>query len=532
MGDGIHDTVSSRVHPGYVLRVEPGQLDIDRFEDLVRKADQAMARGNDAAAADHLESALLLWRGPVLAGAAAEGLQRLHVRNLEERRLAILEGWIDIELGLGRHGQMIGQLATLIEEYPLQERFYEQLMLALYRAGRQADALLAYQHARSVLAEDLGIDPGRALIEMQQAVLRADASLDIVSPRALPGPTSRSMVAHLPADVACFTGREDDAARLIAVIQEAQARGEEAIVAIHGPPGVGKSALAVHVAHELSDSFPDGQLHVDLRDSEQRFGSAAPRKIAGKILRILDQTGAAAARLPGEAPSVLRSQLSGRRILLILDNATNADHVLTLLPSSPACAVLITSRALLASVEGAWHLHLDAMDATEGIELLGRVSGRTLLHDESEAAQMVVKLCGGLPLALRIAGLRLASRTWTVTSLMERLSDSERRLDELAIDGMSVRSSFEFSCRHLRPPLRRAFELLGLLDRSEFSAALAAAALGGAEPVVEAMLERLVDNNLLRSPCPGRYEMDELIQLFARERCLRHPVDERVSLPG
>jgi hypothetical protein len=216
---------------------------------------------------------------------------------------------------------------------------------------------------------------------------------------------------------------------------------------------------------------------------------------------------------------------------LILDNATNADHVLTLLPSSPACAVLITSRALFASVEGAWHLHLDAMDATEGIELLGRVSGRTLVHDESEPAQMVVKLCGGLPLALRIAGLRLASRTWTMTSLMERLSDSERRLDELAIDGMSVRSSFELSCRHLPPPLRRAFELLGLLDRSEFSASLAAAALGGAEPVVEAMLERLVDNNLLRSPRPGRYEMDELIRLFARERCLRHRAEERVSLP-
>ena len=347
-------------------------------------------------------------------------------------------------------------------------------MLALYRSGRQAEALEVYREGRRLLVEELGLEPGPDLQRLQRAILTGDPDLDPPAAAtggvgvAAPEPVPR----QLPPDVASFTGREPELVQLDRALAAAGRDGPVVISAIEGTGGIGKSALAVHAAHRLAGRFPDGQLYVDLHGATAGLQPLAPLEVLGRFLRTLGAEPAAVPADLEEASAAFRSRVAGRRLLVVLDNAVDAAQVRPLLPAAAGCGVLVTSRQLLASLDGATHLHLDILPAGDATQLLGRVAGEQRVAAEPQAAAEVARLCGYLPLALRIAGARLAARPgWPLAALAERLADAQRRLDELEVAEAGVRASYDVSYRQLQASSEaldraaaEAFGLLGVLD--------------------------------------------------------------------
>jgi len=456
---------------GYVLAAARGDIDVGSFEILLEQASQAARAGDRQADAGLLRQALALWRGVPLADVPSEMLQRNVVPQLVEQRLRALQRRIEADLALGRHAEVVAELRALTDQYPLREKYWALLMLALYRCGREADALQAYQRARRVLVDELGIDPGPDLRGLHQAVLTNDPAL-AVPPAAAAGGGGGVRPSQLPLDVAHFVGRADLVEEIKRLLGDDQ---QVPVVAVSGPPGVGKTALAVHAAHRLAERFPDGQLSVDLQGSTAGLRPLPPLEVLGRFLRAL---GVAPGAIPGdlaEAGAFFRSRVAGRRLLVVLDNAADATQVLPLLPASPGCGVVVTSRRMLTALERASHLRLAVLDTGEALALLGRLAGPQRVAAEPEAAAEVARWCGHLPLALRIAGARLAARpAWPVAVLAERLGDAQRRLDELELAEVGVRASFAVSFAQLQAsqdPSDRtaatAFELLGVLDGPE-----------------------------------------------------------------
>ncbi|HEY5986246.1 MAG TPA: AfsR/SARP family transcriptional regulator, partial [Streptosporangiaceae bacterium] len=364
--------------PGYRLEVGAGELDVLCFEELVAGGRRAAREGALDKAAGLFAESLGLWRGPALADVPAGGLLAGEAARLEERRLGTLEDRIEVELGLGRHRELVGELQQLVAEQPLRERLWGQLLVALYRSGRQAEALAAYQRLRRKLVEELGIAPSPPLQRLQRQILKADPELEQPVPAADPAvgaaAVRRVPVRQLPADIAEFTGRGRELAWLAALLLTAD-RGAVVICAINGAGGVGKSALAIHAAHQLSSRFPDGQLYVNLQGATPGLAPLAPLEVAGRLLRTL---GLEPPAVPGglpEASGLLRSLLAGRRMLMVLDNALDAAQVRWLLPASPTCGALVTSRRALGTLEGARHLALDVLPRAEAVALLGRQAG-------------------------------------------------------------------------------------------------------------------------------------------------------------
>jgi DNA-binding SARP family transcriptional activator/predicted negative regulator of RcsB-dependent stress response len=526
--------------PGYLLRVQLGELDLHQFDRLVDEAGAAMAEGAPERAADKLRAALALWRGPALADVASEFLRRIEATRLEERRWAALEERIEADLAVGRHAQLVGELEALVAEQPLRERLRGQLMLALYRSGRQAEALRVFRDARGVLARELGLEPGPLLQRLERAILAADPSLELAPrPVTVAGPSSTAAAApcQLPPDIVDFTGRED----VLAAVRDLFERGKGesatalAIATVAGKAGVGKTAFAVRAAHQLRSRFPDGQLFVNLRGAEGH--AAAPAGVLAEFLRALGVDGTAIPEGVEERARLYRSRLSDRRMLVVLDNAATEDQVRCLLPGGPGCAVLVTSRARLLGLEAAAPIELDVLELDKAVELLGRVAGRQRVAAEPEAARAVALLCGRLPLAIRVAGAKLAARRhWSLARMCERLGDERRRLDELSAGDLEVRASIALSYQCQRGDDRRAFRLLGLLDVQNFAAWVAAALLDTAPVVAEDLVERLVDVHLLevagRDPCgETRYRFHDLLRVFARERLdQEEPTARRAAL--
>jgi DNA-binding SARP family transcriptional activator len=532
---------------GYLLRVQPDQLDWFRFERLVDQARRASAHGRIDDAVDGLGSALALWRGPALADLRSEAV-RADAHRLEERRMAVVEERIDLALLSGRHSELVGELKGLVAAFPFREGLVAQLMLALYRSGRQADALEVYQATRRTMAQELGIEPGPALQQLQRSILTADPSLALAVPEAPseaaglatvashPGPGNENRTpehlvtvppCQLPPDIASFTDREQELEQLIALMNPA-AEPHEAVViaAIHGPPGVGKSALACRVAHQLTSRFPDGQLYANLHGASAAVAASEPTEVLGRFLRAL---GVGDARIPGqpeERAALYRSLLADRRVLVVLDNAADAAQVRLLLPTRPGCAALLTSRQHLVELDGADHLDLDVLTQTDAVTLLGRLAGAKRAAAEPQAAAEVARLCGYLPLALRIAGARLASRpAWPVHTLAARLASEYARLDELQLDGLAVRASLQLSYQAMRAGegpggevAAQAFRLIGMLKGPDAGVPVVAAMLKQPHAAAEAALERLVDARLLETVAPRRYRFHDLVRLFARER--------------
>ncbi|WP_157253900.1 AfsR/SARP family transcriptional regulator [Nonomuraea typhae] len=511
---------------GYALRLPDGALDLTRFERGITEAEAARKAGRPAQAAEEMRAALALFEGEPLAGAV--GPYADHQRDrLAERRLSVVETLMDVDLQLGNHAAIVSELIALTADHPLRERLRAQLMLALYRCGRQGDALAVFTETRQALIDELGVEPGRELTTLHQRILTADPDLavsapviavvevpeeggdDEESPHELPRP------AQLPAAVNDFTGRKEIVGRLRTLLSAQSAHEGVPVAAICGIGGVGKTALAVHVAHQSDEQFPDGQLYADLRGYTDE--ATAPESALGAFLRALGvPPDVIPERLP-ERSALYRSLLAERRILVLLDNARDAAQVLPLLPGTPGCAAIVTSRVKLADLPSARLIDLDVMEPDEALSLFALVAGPERVAAEHGAAMDVVAACGFLPLAVRIVAARLAARpSWTVASLVPRLADEQRRLDELRVGNLAVEATFALGYGQLDTAQARAFRLLSLPNGPDISAGAAAAVLSMSTLETEDLLESLVDASLLEAPAPGRYRFHDLLKLFAR----------------
>ena len=530
--------------PGYLLHLEPGSLDLHRFQGLVEAAQQALSHGEPAQAATRLREALGLWRGSALCDVDSDALRWVEAPRLEELRLAALEARVDAELQLGLHARLVGEVQALVAAHPLRERFAGQLMLALYRSGRQADALEVFGATRRRLVEDLGVEPEEALQRLHRAILTGDPALhhlaaDAGPPGPIPRPT-QLIPRELPSPIAEFTGRTRELELLAQLLDVTDTTAGRPVVisAIDGMGGIGKSALAIQAANRLAERFPDGQLYVNLHGATPGQAPRSPLHALAQLLRSLGLDPAAIPAQVEEAAVRWRSLAAGRRLLLLLDNVHNAAQVRPLLPGSPTCAVVVTSRQVLGSLEGARSLHLDVLAHEHALELLGRIGGRQRVAAEPEAVAEVVRWCGRLPLAIRIAGARLAARpAWPVSELADRLADATRRLDELTVEGLAVRAAFDVSLQLLQrsPDLvdqaaAAAFGLLSLPEGPDIGVAAAARLLDQSESTTRTLLERLVDTHLLETPWPGRYRFHDLVRVHARQHATRrHAEQERLD---
>ncbi|MEU9127250.1 BTAD domain-containing putative transcriptional regulator [Kitasatospora sp. NPDC048540] len=525
--------------PGYLIEVGAEELDGTRFTDLLRAADAAR-RGDDwPAVGERARAALALWRGEPLTGVVlaeqADTAARPTVERWRQGRLQALEWRFEAELRAGGHAALLPELAGPAAEHPLLESFQRQLMLALHRCGRQSEALAVYHRLRRRLVEELGVEPGAEAQAAYHEILTHPAA----APTPAPGPTPYRPPSQLPRDIADFTGRQGQVRQLLDLLTPAPGGGPLGVVAVSGAGGLGKTTLAVHSAHRAAACFPDGQLYMDLRGVQAT--PATPSDILACLLRDL---GEPEDRIPASEDSRAaryRSLLADRRVLVVLDNARDAAQVRPLLPGSAGCAVLVTSRRRLGGLAGAVHLGLSTLADTEAHELFAALAGHDRTAAEPAATARVVAHCAGLPLALRIAAARLAGRTsWNVSTLADRLADHTRRLDELRVEDLAVRATFQMSYAQLASPQgpeeihpALAFRLLGLAPGPEISLRAAAALLDHPAERVEDALEQLVDACLLESVAPERYRLHDLLRDFAAERAAaEEPTGRRRAAVG
>ncbi|GIF16025.1 AfsR/SARP family transcriptional regulator [Actinoplanes teichomyceticus] len=581
---------------GYLADLAAPRLDRDVFLRTVGDARAAAGDGRHHHAAALYREALSLWRGPALVGATT-GPLRSEAARLDELRLEAVEERVAVDLAVGRLAELAGELAALLARHPLRERLRGQLMITLFRLGRQADALAVYREGRRILRDELGVEPGVELSAVHSAVLRGDARLlgapapappapaPATSPASAPAPTTSPASAspasasapttsvaltggrtgsttaaagtpvtaqptapsrrpepapprplapaQLPPAPGDYTGRADELAALLASAASAERSGRMPVHVVTGAAGVGKTALALHAAHQLAAGYPDGQLYAQLGGTAD--AAAEPAAVLAALLRTL---GAPAGPLPdsvAERAAQMRTLLSGRRVLLLLDDARDEEQIGPLLPGAAGCAVLITSRNRLAGLPVTGRTEPDVLPVGAATELLAGIAGDDRVRAEPEAARRIVVACDGLPLAVRIAGARLAARRrWPLTVLADRLAAEHRRLDELTLGSGGVRASLEPAHRGLSADARAALGWLGRSAAADFAAWVLAPALRVGEVAAEALVEALADAHLLT--CTGvdgagqvRYRMPGLVRLYARERAA-DPADDVQAL--
>ncbi|RSM69569.1 AfsR family transcriptional regulator [Actinoplanes sp. ATCC 53533] len=505
---------------GYLFRLaDPDQLDITRFERLLVESRTIEDPRRRSAG---LHEALSLWRGPALVDIPSQALQELAVQ-LNESRLVALEQRIEADLRLGRHQDLVAELRGLTAEHPLREGFWAQLVLALAGSDQRAAALAAYDQVYRRLSSELGVEPGPALRASHLAVLREGATPETPDAAPVTGRTVAPVPALLPPDVPDFTGRERQLAELRTVLNGPDRPAAALPIAgIAGMGGIGKTALAVHLTHRLAASYPDGQLFVNLRGAEA--AALDPSDVLLRFLRALGMESRAVPADPVERAGLYRSLLADRRILVVLDNAVSEAQVRPLLPGVATCAVLITSRARLTGLEGARWIELDVLEPDEAVRFLGRVTDERRIAAQPGDAAEIVRLCGRLPLAVRVAGARLTARpSWTLAHLAGRLGNERSRLDQLTSGDLGVRASLALSYDGLDERARRLFRLLGPFDILEFPEWMAPALLGCPHDDAVASVESLVDAQLLTiagtDPSgQSHYRFHDLVRLYARDR--------------
>jgi DNA-binding SARP family transcriptional activator len=532
----------SREPGGYQLRADPEQVDLYRFRRLVAEA--AAAADDDVQAAQSLRSALALWYGPALAGVASPWLKAMR-HSLEMERTAAGLDLTDTRLRLGEHSALAAELAGQAADRPSDERLTGQLMLALYRDGRQAQALAAYRQARRVLVEQLGAEPGPQLQRLHQQILAADSDLVLPSwsrrEGVTAGPTRAAVPRQLPAAVAGFTGRAAELAALTQLLDRAGVGGPGTVVisAIGGTAGVGKTALALHWAHEVAHRFPDGQLYVNLRGFEPADTPAEPESA---IRRFLDALGVPAGRIPASPQAqagLYRDLLTDKRMLIVADNARDEQQVRPLLPASPGSLVLVTSRNQLgglAAADGARLVTLDVLTHAEAVDMLTARLGAARAAAEPDAVEQIAGLCACLPLALAVAAARAEARPgFPLAALAAELADSAGRLDSLDAGdpAASVRAVFSWSTRQLSADAARMFGLLGLHPGPDISV-LAAASLAAVDmPEARRLLSELARVHLIAEHLPGRYAFHDLLRAYASDQAhVRDDQDERNAAVG
>ncbi|MFE2728086.1 BTAD domain-containing putative transcriptional regulator [Kitasatospora sp. NPDC059327] len=525
-----------RQRPGYRFRFPSVGLDLLEFEQHVARGRVLMGERRLEEAAENFQHGLALWRGPALAG-VSEHLASVEAPRLEESRMVAVEDRIEAELMLGRHAALISELKALVVVHPHRERPRTQLMLALYRCGRQVEALRTYQDYRSLLIEDLGLEPGRQLQEIHQAILIDDQRIQLetiearqvpeqaVRPvhRTQPASSGWRLQAHQPAQLPPvpmdFTGREREVEQMAEALRVRSGEsGSPSVCAIVGMAGTGKSVLAAQVAHRIRDEYPDGQIHLDLGGNGPH--PITPAEAVTELLRTLGVVDMGSDRLP-ELIRIYRSQVAERRLLIMLDDAKDEQQIRPLLPATDKSGVLITSRHSLAALEGVRRMQLGAFSSEEAVQLLSHLIGAERVANEPQAAARIVALGGYLPLAVRISGARLARRPhWSLGRLAKRLADSGSLLDELELGDLGVRRSLVVSHNQLPTCERRALELLAQLGTGPFSLRSAAVLLETSDDAALDLIDTLIDAHLLASAenAPDRYQFHRLTWALAWER--------------
>lgn len=483
----------------------PIELDIDRIDRHRADVETARAAGQLEQADAILRSALGLWRGDPLSGVPGPwaGAERARLRRLHR---VLREDLVDITVQRGDYSRAIADLEALIALDPHSERLRGLMMTALYRAGRRTEALDEYQRIRRILVSEQGIEPGPALLELHRQILSDELpGLELTAAVAVqPRP------AQLPPDTADFTGRKELVRELCTMFSDTVTP----IVAISGMGGVGKTALALHVAHRIRDHYPDGQLYVDL------YGAGAdpadPEHVLGAFLRALNVPQREVPSGVAERAAQFRSALSGRRMLLVLDNACDAAQVMPLLPGETGCAVLVTARRPLTALPGVRPSALKVLESEEAVTLFARIVGAQRVAVEAEATRRIVALCGLLPMAVRIVAARVAARPeWTIVSEAERLAAERHDLDRFRVGDLALTAAFRAAYEQLPHDAARAFRLLAVADLPDLPLAATAAVLDTVESVAEDLCEELVDRCMLETVGRGRYHYHDLMRLFA-----------------
>jgi DNA-binding SARP family transcriptional activator/tetratricopeptide (TPR) repeat protein len=525
---GAPEGMMATERAGYRIAVDSDGLDAERFNRLVATA--RAGRDSDAAGAvAAFRAALALWRGDLLDGLGGRLVESV-APAWTERRLAAWEECLSLELALGRHADVVAELGELAGRYPFRERLTELSMLALYRCGRQSEALTAYRALRDRLVDELGVDPTGDVTRLHDAILRRD-----VAPREAERAAATPRPAQLPAGPPTFVGREDELAVLNGLAARTNAAGQAAVCAITGTAGVGKTALTVHWSHRAAERFPDGQLYVDLRGFDPSGTHVSP----GEAVRgFLDALGVSGPRVPdGEAAqaALYRTLLSGRRILVVLDNARDAAHVRPLLPGSGTCMVLVTSRdelTGLVAVGAARPLPVRLFSPSEATDLLTRRIGKERVTAEPDAVDAIVRRCAGLPLALAITAARAATRPgFDLSSVAGELRDANG-FPAGPLSGADpatdIASVFEWSYRTLRPAAARLFRLIGVHPGTDITAAAAASLARTDVEESERLLHDLARVHLVAEPVPGRFAPHDLLRAYAARLAHAHePPEER-----
>jgi DNA-binding SARP family transcriptional activator len=512
---------------GYQLDVESGQTDAQRFEQLFIQGRAALAGGALPTALARLDEALQLWRGKPFMDVPPTPTVAAEIVRLEELRLQAMECRIDAHMRCHEDYTALAELEALVMEYPLQERLNGQLMRALYRVGRQADALMVYRRLRTMLVDELGVEPSSPIQELHRQILNADATLltdRSIGEKQITVAPARVALLRAPKTCGALTGRERELSELAEMLDHDGSMSAKAVV-IDGMPGVGKSALAIEAAHRLAPRFPDGQLYLHLQGSPLGVAPLTASAALHRLLRLLDETETVPPD-PDVSSALLRSRLAHRRLILVLDNVDNADQVSPILSARGGCAALVTSREILATLDGVTYMHLDVLSDDQAVALLGQLAGPDRVAAEPDASLAIARLCDGLPLALRIMGARLVARPgWSLRVFAERLADSRTRLDQLQVGNLALRAAFEVSYQALESSddqidqlATSAFRAMGLLDEPSLGVPVIATLLAERPGTVEASLERLVDVRLAEDAGPGRYRLRDLLRLFAWEK--------------
>ena len=561
-------------YPGYLLVADEQEVDLLRFGALTQQGGAALRAGQWERAWDLLGEGLGLWRGDPLADVPSETLRRDHLPGMERLRLDAVEWRADAGLPLGWHRELVADLQPLASAYPFRERFHGQLMLALVRCGRQAEALEVFRAIDRRLRDELGISPGPELQQLHQRILSADPALTsgpvpAVGPRSVlsavpppagpaapedgvagaaveagpagdasaegaqvPAASAQAPAARppaprqLPAVTPNFVGRDAERETLTALLSETAASAPIAVIS--GPPGVGKTTLAVRWAQQAAHQFPDGQLYANLRGFD---ASGEPLTAQAVIRGFLDAFEVPAQRIPAGLPAqaaLYRTLLAGKRVLVVLDNARDAAQVRPLLPGTAGCLTVVTSRSRLPgliSAQGAHPVSLKPLSHGEAADLLGRSIGADRVADNEEAADQLIGWCARLPLAVSVAAARAAIRPGVpLAAIAAELRDAKTRLDRLDTRDAdsSVRTVYSWSCEQLSPPAARMFRLLGLHPTPDVSLAAAASIAGVALPQARSALDELTQSSLLNEDRPDRYSFHDLLHLYAAEQAAEH----------
>ena len=523
LGAAAGRTVIITRAPGYQLDVPDDAIDAARFDALAAAGRAAAAEGRPLEGISSLRAALGLWRGCAAAGINSP-VAEIAATRMNEQRLMTLEACIELEISRGNHAEVISELAALAKEYPLREKLQAYQMIALYRSGRQADALAVFREVREVFMAELGIDPGEELMQLEKAILNKDPSLILVprgmeTPPEAPGPPL--IPRQLPADIRGFTGRRE----IIDQLCDSLVGGEGSdcppgtrVALLTGMSGVGKTALAVHVGHVVQDHFPDGQLFIQLSGDDGR-----PVAVDEVLQQSLRAIGAAPGTIPGESPELTkayRSLLATRRILVILDDAVSFPQVMEFLPGGQNCAVIVTSRRRMVNLMGARSFEVGVLSSDSAQEMLSSlIAGSQVKEAGDQGIAALAGLCGYLPLALRIVAAKLSEHPhWTVRRMADKLRDERNRLVELQAGSVGVEANISLTYKTLSPSAKTLFLRLALLGSSDFGSWVCAPLLEARPEEAEELLDELVASYLVEVRHPGdglvRFQLHELVRAF------------------